>query len=178
MLHLFFYGLPLLGAFVYGLLKPGCTWMPDWTVFFAGAVMQVRRGRDQTGHIISSSPRRHRLLLSVSSSSVSGPTSGASCTLAQPLRSVFPATFSGLCWQLTCFTESLPSWWPCAFTATITSSSRSPRFLARPVCRTARRKTPSTKINKLIMLSQSSSNPASVELWNPYLSKCPNKSLF
>lgn len=42
MLHLFFYGLPLLGAFVYGLLKPGCTWMSDWTVFFAGAVIQVK----------------------------------------------------------------------------------------------------------------------------------------
>lgn len=42
MLHLFFYGLPLLGAFIYGLLKPGCTWMSDWTVFFAGAVIQVK----------------------------------------------------------------------------------------------------------------------------------------
>lgn len=41
MLHLFFYGLPLLGAFVYGLLKPGCTWMSDWSVFFAGAMIQV-----------------------------------------------------------------------------------------------------------------------------------------
>ncbi|KAM6938394.1 transmembrane 6 superfamily member 2 [Lycodopsis pacificus] len=42
MLHLFFYGLPLLGAFVYGLLKPGCAWMSDWTVFFAGAVIQCQ----------------------------------------------------------------------------------------------------------------------------------------
>lgn len=42
MLHLFFYGLPLLGAFVYGLLKPGCTWMSDWTTFFAGAMIQVK----------------------------------------------------------------------------------------------------------------------------------------
>ncbi|TNN41613.1 Transmembrane 6 superfamily member 1 [Liparis tanakae] len=42
MLHLFFYGLPLLGAFVYGLLKPGCTWMSDWTVFLAGAVLQCQ----------------------------------------------------------------------------------------------------------------------------------------
>lgn len=65
MLHLFFYGLPLLGAFVYGLLKPGCTWMPDWTVFFAGAVIQVRTGRDWTGHIICSRPRQHPLLVSV-----------------------------------------------------------------------------------------------------------------
>lgn len=44
MLHLFFYGLPLLGAFVYGLLKPGCTWMSDWTIFFAGAMTQVTPG--------------------------------------------------------------------------------------------------------------------------------------
>lgn len=42
MLHLFFYGLPLLGAFVYGLLKPGCNWMSDLTVFFAGAVIQCQ----------------------------------------------------------------------------------------------------------------------------------------
>ncbi|XP_068176093.1 transmembrane 6 superfamily member 2b [Antennarius striatus] len=42
MLHLFFYGLPLLGAFVYGLLKPGCTWMSDWTLFFAGAMIQCQ----------------------------------------------------------------------------------------------------------------------------------------
>uniref|UniRef100_A0A3B5LMI3 Transmembrane 6 superfamily member 2b n=1 Tax=Xiphophorus couchianus TaxID=32473 RepID=A0A3B5LMI3_9TELE len=42
MLHLFFYGLPLLGAFVYGLLKPGCTWMSDWTTFFAGAIIQCQ----------------------------------------------------------------------------------------------------------------------------------------
>ncbi|KAK5870032.1 hypothetical protein PBY51_024697 [Eleginops maclovinus] len=42
MLHLFFYGLPLLGAFVYGLLKPGCTWMSDWTLFLAGAMIQCQ----------------------------------------------------------------------------------------------------------------------------------------
>jgi hypothetical protein len=42
MLHILFYGLPLLGSFVYGLLKPGCTWMPDWTMFFSGALIQVR----------------------------------------------------------------------------------------------------------------------------------------
>ncbi|KAM4739528.1 transmembrane 6 superfamily member 2 [Anableps anableps] len=42
MLHLFFYGLPLLGAFVYGLLKPGCTWMSDWTMFFSGAMIQCQ----------------------------------------------------------------------------------------------------------------------------------------
>ncbi|KAM6921025.1 transmembrane 6 superfamily member 2 [Xenentodon cancila] len=42
MVLLFFYGLPLLGAFVYGLLKPGCTWMSDWTMFFAGAMIQCQ----------------------------------------------------------------------------------------------------------------------------------------
>uniref|UniRef100_A0A8C5E3X2 EXPERA domain-containing protein n=1 Tax=Gouania willdenowi TaxID=441366 RepID=A0A8C5E3X2_GOUWI len=42
MLHLYFYGLPLLGAFVYGLLRPGCTWMSDWTVFFCGAMIQCQ----------------------------------------------------------------------------------------------------------------------------------------
>ncbi|XP_029551082.1 transmembrane 6 superfamily member 2 [Salmo trutta] len=34
-LHFLFYILPMLGAFVYGLIVPGCTWMPDWTVFEA-----------------------------------------------------------------------------------------------------------------------------------------------
>lgn len=47
MLHLFFYALPLLGAFVYGLLKPGCTWMPDWTIFLAGAMIQVTPPEDR-----------------------------------------------------------------------------------------------------------------------------------
>ncbi|XP_069006031.1 transmembrane 6 superfamily member 2b [Embiotoca jacksoni] len=42
MLHLLFYGLPLLGASVYGLLKPGCTWMSDWTLFLAGGMMQCQ----------------------------------------------------------------------------------------------------------------------------------------
>ncbi|CAL8268720.1 unnamed protein product [Arctogadus glacialis] len=42
MLHILFYGLPLLGSFVYGLLKPGCTWMPDWTMFFTGALIQCQ----------------------------------------------------------------------------------------------------------------------------------------
>lgn len=121
--------------------------------------------------------RQHSLPVSVSFPSVSGPTSEASCILAQLLRFVSPVTFSGLCWQLTCFTESLPSWWPCALTATITFSSRSPRFLARPACQTVRRKTPSTKTNKLTILSPSYCN-SSVELWNCFVSKCPNKSLF
>lgn len=42
MLVYLFYALPLLAAFVYGLNSPGCSWMLDWTVFFAGAVAQVR----------------------------------------------------------------------------------------------------------------------------------------
>ncbi|KAJ8367223.1 hypothetical protein AAFF_G00324030 [Aldrovandia affinis] len=41
MLLYLFYGLPLLAAFGYGLWTPGCTWMLDWTVLFAGAVAQA-----------------------------------------------------------------------------------------------------------------------------------------
>lgn len=111
-------------------------------------------------------------------SSVSGPTSGASCILAPLLRFVFRMMLFGLCWQLTCSMESLLSWWPCAFTATVTFSSRSPRFPGRPGCQTARRKTPSTKINKLTVLSLSYGNCSSRELWNCFVSKCLNKSLF
>ncbi|XP_063056429.1 transmembrane 6 superfamily member 2b [Engraulis encrasicolus] len=37
-----FYALPLLGSFVYGLYRPGCTWMLDWTVFVAGAMTQCQ----------------------------------------------------------------------------------------------------------------------------------------
>lgn len=42
MLVYLFYALPLLAVFIYGLNTPGCSWMLDWTVFFAGAVAQVR----------------------------------------------------------------------------------------------------------------------------------------
>ncbi|KAJ7993102.1 hypothetical protein DPEC_G00268940 [Dallia pectoralis] len=42
MLLFMFYLLPMLGAFVYGLIVPGCTWMPDWTVFVAGGVAQCQ----------------------------------------------------------------------------------------------------------------------------------------
>lgn len=181
MLHLFFYGLPLLGAFVYGLLKPGCTWMPDWTVFFAGAVTQVTTWRDYLLYIIHTQLQRGSVNLVsrfCAFPSVSGPTSGASCILAPLLRFASRMMLFGLCWQLTCSTESLPSWWPCAFAATVTFSSRSPRFPGRPVCQTARRKTPSTKINKLTILSPSYGNCSSGELWNCFVSKCPNKSLF
>uniref|UniRef100_H3DCX4 Transmembrane 6 superfamily member 2a n=1 Tax=Tetraodon nigroviridis TaxID=99883 RepID=H3DCX4_TETNG len=40
MLVYLFYAVPLLTLFVYGLNTPGCSWMLDWTVFFAGAVAQ------------------------------------------------------------------------------------------------------------------------------------------
>lgn len=178
MLHLFFYGLPLLGAFVYGLLIPGCTWMPDWTVFFAGAVIQVTTWRDYLLSIIYTHLQHNLASCFCVFSSVSGPTSGASCILAPLLRFAFRMMPFGLCWQLTCSTESLLSWWPCAFTATVTSSSRSPRFPGRPACQTARRKTPSTKINKLTVLSLSYGNCSSRELWNCFVSKCLNKSIF
>lgn len=42
MLVYFFYAVPLLTVFIYGLSTPGCSWMLDWSVFFAGAVAQVR----------------------------------------------------------------------------------------------------------------------------------------
>lgn len=131
-------------------------------------------------HMHSPGTRQHNFLFPCFRvfSSVSGPTSGASCILAPLLRFGFRMMFFGLCWQLTCSTASLPSWWPYAFTATITFSSRSPHFPGRPVCQTARRKTPSTKINKLTILSQSYGNCSSLDLWNCFVSKCPNKSLF
>ncbi|KAG8594911.1 hypothetical protein GDO81_001361 [Engystomops pustulosus] len=37
-----FYLLPFLCMFIYGLLVPGCTWMLDWTVVFAGAMAQAQ----------------------------------------------------------------------------------------------------------------------------------------
>ncbi|KAA0712191.1 Transmembrane 6 superfamily member 2 [Triplophysa tibetana] len=42
MLLMLFHALPMLGSFAYGLCTPGCTWMMDWTVFFAGAVLQCQ----------------------------------------------------------------------------------------------------------------------------------------
>lgn len=42
MLVYFFYALPLLIVFIYGLRTPGCGWMLDWTIFFAGAMAQTQ----------------------------------------------------------------------------------------------------------------------------------------
>ncbi|XP_051766938.1 transmembrane 6 superfamily member 2b [Ctenopharyngodon idella] len=42
MLLLLFHALPMLGSFAYGLCTPGCTWMLDWTVYFAGAILQCQ----------------------------------------------------------------------------------------------------------------------------------------
>ncbi|XP_026091665.1 transmembrane 6 superfamily member 2 [Carassius auratus] len=42
MLLLLFHALPMLGSFAYGLCTPGCTWMLDWTVYFAGAISQCQ----------------------------------------------------------------------------------------------------------------------------------------
>lgn len=92
------------------------------------------------------------VLLSVSPPSASGLISGGSSILVPQLRFGSQMMFSGLCWQLTCFTQPLPSWWPCGFTATPISSSRLPPFLGRQVCQTARRKIPSTKTNSPLIL--------------------------
>ncbi|TMS09354.1 Transmembrane 6 superfamily member 2 [Larimichthys crocea] len=40
MLVYLFYALPLLTVFIYGLKTPGCSWMLDWTIFFAAAMAQ------------------------------------------------------------------------------------------------------------------------------------------
>lgn len=92
------------------------------------------------------------VLLSVSPPSASGLISGGSSILVPQLHFVSQMMFSGLCWQLTCFTQPLPSWWPCGFTATPIFSSRLPPFLGRQVCQTARRKIPSTKTNSPLIL--------------------------
>lgn len=42
MLVYLFYALPLLTLFIYGLNTPGCSWMLDWTIFFAGAMAQTQ----------------------------------------------------------------------------------------------------------------------------------------
>nr|XP_033812786.1 transmembrane 6 superfamily member 2 [Geotrypetes seraphini] len=49
MLVYLFYVLPFFCLCIYGLIEPGCTWMLDWTLVFAGAVTQA-----QFSHIGSS----------------------------------------------------------------------------------------------------------------------------
>ncbi|XP_033960589.1 transmembrane 6 superfamily member 2 [Pseudochaenichthys georgianus] len=40
MLVYLFYAMPLMAFFTHGLRTPGCSWMLDWTIFFAGAMAQ------------------------------------------------------------------------------------------------------------------------------------------
>ncbi|XP_015242182.1 PREDICTED: transmembrane 6 superfamily member 2 [Cyprinodon variegatus] len=42
MLVYFFYAVPLVSILLYGLNTPGCCWMLDWTIFFAGAMAQTQ----------------------------------------------------------------------------------------------------------------------------------------
>ncbi|XP_038125918.1 transmembrane 6 superfamily member 2 [Cyprinodon tularosa] len=42
MLVYFFYAVPLVSILLYGLNTPGCSWMLDWTIFFAGAMAQTQ----------------------------------------------------------------------------------------------------------------------------------------
>lgn len=42
MLIYLFYVLPFFCLSIYGLVLPGCSWLPDWSLVFAGAIAQVR----------------------------------------------------------------------------------------------------------------------------------------
>ncbi|XP_077413699.1 LOW QUALITY PROTEIN: transmembrane 6 superfamily member 2-like [Vanacampus margaritifer] len=42
MLVYLFYAVPLMTVLIYGLMRPGCSWMLDWTLFFAGATAQAQ----------------------------------------------------------------------------------------------------------------------------------------
>ncbi|XP_028283626.1 transmembrane 6 superfamily member 2-like [Parambassis ranga] len=42
MLVFLFYAVPLMTILLYGLQRPGCSWMLDWTLFFAGAMAQTQ----------------------------------------------------------------------------------------------------------------------------------------
>lgn len=42
MLMYLFYAVPLMAVLIYGLTTPGCGWMLDWTIFFAGAMAQAQ----------------------------------------------------------------------------------------------------------------------------------------
>lgn len=44
MLVYMFYALPFYGLAAYALIFPGCSWLPDWALVFAGAIGQVRWG--------------------------------------------------------------------------------------------------------------------------------------
>lgn len=44
MLMYMFYALPFYGLAAYALIFPGCSWLPDWALVFAGAIGQVRLG--------------------------------------------------------------------------------------------------------------------------------------
>lgn len=44
MLTYLFYVLPFYVLAIYALIFPGCSWLPDWALVFAGAIGQVRQG--------------------------------------------------------------------------------------------------------------------------------------
>ena len=124
MLVYLFYAVPLLTVFIYGLRTPGCSWMLDWTVFFAAARAQVTfcprllplwtslggGGKQRKVDVLFSSPL-------FSSLRPSGATSEHLCTPALPSRTDSQQTSGGPLSASTCCSSPPRLCSPCAATA-------------------------------------------------------------
>lgn len=134
MLVYFFYALPLLIVFIYGLRTPGCGWMLDWTIFFAGAMAQVKLYL----LIVFLKNKKKLNVLLCCSSRPSGAIWEHHCTLALPSRTDSQRTSGGLLPSSTSCSPLCRLCWPCAATTNrLISWSLFPR--GRPTAR--RRKT-------------------------------------
>lgn len=106
MLVYLFYALPLLTVFIYGLKTPGCTWMLDWTIFFAGAMSQVTVTSLLLLIFLEKAKYSIKLTSSCCSLRPSGAISEHLCTPALPSRTESQQTNGGLlspsmcCWLL------------------------------------------------------------------------------
>ncbi|KAK4807940.1 hypothetical protein QYF61_016171 [Mycteria americana] len=81
MLIYMFYVLPFFCLCIYGLVLPGCSWLPDWSLVFAGAVAQERAsgepglslgGRIRARSCMWSSSHRRRLIIALASVDLNG----------------------------------------------------------------------------------------------------------